>query len=91
MKAEAARFFKAMLADDNHQPEYFNREDWEQLRVLRNNWLVLFHHFPQRCEHWARRIVRRNPEQGCRLIGRQAAESGAGEPSLRLSRRQRPA
>lgn len=39
VKAEAARFFKAMLGDDGRQPEYFSPEDWEQLRVLRNNWL----------------------------------------------------
>ncbi|HWE93724.1 MAG TPA: hypothetical protein VG269_07085, partial [Tepidisphaeraceae bacterium] len=39
VKAEAARFFKAMFGDDDRQPDYFNREDWEQLRVLRKNWL----------------------------------------------------
>ena len=39
VKAQVAQFFRAMLGDDLHQPEHFNREDWEQLRVLRKNWL----------------------------------------------------
>jgi hypothetical protein len=38
VKAEANRFFKLMLGDGDRQPNLFLREDWEQLRVLRNAW-----------------------------------------------------
>jgi hypothetical protein len=39
VKAEAARYFKALFGDDGRQPEYFTRDDWDQLWVLRKAWL----------------------------------------------------
>lgn len=39
VKAQAQGFFKIMMGDGIFTPEYFNREDWEQLQVLRKNWL----------------------------------------------------
>lgn len=39
VRAEASVFFRAMLGDEDLRPDYFLKEDWEQLRVLRNAWL----------------------------------------------------
>jgi hypothetical protein len=39
VKADAARFFSAMLGERNGPPDYLNPEDWEQLMILRKQWL----------------------------------------------------
>jgi hypothetical protein len=39
VKADAARFFDAMLGQQGGPPDHLNREDWEQLMILRKQWL----------------------------------------------------
>jgi len=39
VKAEAAQFLQQLMGDLDRCPEYLNREDWEQLRILRSGWL----------------------------------------------------
>jgi len=39
VRADAARFFRDLLGEHDTCPEYLNREDWEQLRILRRQWL----------------------------------------------------
>ena len=39
IKAEATRFFQQVLGDQDRCPDYLNPEDWEQLRILRKQWL----------------------------------------------------
>lgn len=39
IKAEAVVFFRRLMGDDDRCPDYLNREDFGQLRILRNQWL----------------------------------------------------
>ena len=39
LKGEAIVFFRRLLGDAEKCPEHFNGEDWEQLRILRQQWL----------------------------------------------------
>ena len=39
LQAEASTFFRRLLGDRDERPEYLNQEDWEQLRILRNQWV----------------------------------------------------
>lgn len=37
--ARAQAFFKGILGERDERPEYLNQNDYEQLRILRNQWL----------------------------------------------------
>lgn len=37
--AEAAEFFPRLLGTGDERPPHFNQEDWEQLKMVRNQWL----------------------------------------------------
>ena len=39
IRADAAKFFRDLLGEHDTIPEYLNREDWDQLRILRRQWL----------------------------------------------------
>ncbi|HEY8751877.1 MAG TPA: hypothetical protein VIM11_28100 [Tepidisphaeraceae bacterium] len=36
---QATIFFSKLLGDRNEKPEYLNQEDYDQLRILRNQWI----------------------------------------------------
>jgi hypothetical protein len=38
--ADAERFFRHLVGDCSGIPDYFNAEDWEQLVILRNQWML---------------------------------------------------
>lgn len=37
--AQAEIFFRKILGDKDQKPDYLNQEDYEQLRILRNQWI----------------------------------------------------
>jgi hypothetical protein len=39
IEAEAEVFFQRLLGDGQHCPEWFNHTDWEQLKLLRDQWI----------------------------------------------------
>lgn len=39
VKADAARFFREMLGTSQELPDYLERDDWEQLKILHNQWV----------------------------------------------------
>ena len=40
--ADAKVFFNTIMGDPEHCPDYFIDEDWEQLKILRNQWVIDF-------------------------------------------------
>jgi len=39
LKNEATLFFHRIMGFREQRPEHFNEEDWEQLRIIRNQWV----------------------------------------------------
>lgn len=38
IRPEADSFFRRLLGETNHQPDFLNQEDWEQLMLLKKQW-----------------------------------------------------
>lgn len=36
---DAETFFTRLLGDTDHCPDYFNHDDWDQLKLLRDQWI----------------------------------------------------
>ena len=39
IRPEAMQFFRKLLGDHEHCPEQFTQEDWDQLKMIRNQWV----------------------------------------------------
>jgi hypothetical protein len=39
VRAEAHVFFRNLLGDTDHQPDFLNQEDWDQLQLLKKQWI----------------------------------------------------
>lgn len=39
IRAEAQAFFRRLVGDTDHCPDFLNRDDWEQIRILKTQWV----------------------------------------------------